>query len=123
MKNQKLTHNKQKPAWRSPCPIARALDIVGDKWTLLVVRDLVLGKQTYTELQSSPEKIPTNILADRLRRLEQHGLLKKRRYQAHPPRYSYHLTPKGQALGDALHEIVEWGLRYIPGSSTAGTKE
>ena len=58
------------PAMRSPCPIANALDIVGDKWTLLVIRDLFAGKHTFGDFQSSPEGIPTNILADRLKSLQ-----------------------------------------------------
>ena len=58
---------------RSPCPIANTLDIIGDKWTLLVIRDLFAGKTTYGEFQDSPEGIPTNILADRLKRLLGHG--------------------------------------------------
>ena len=87
------------PAMRSPCPIANALDLLGDKWTLLVIRDLLFfGRRRFNELQSSPEGIPTNILSDRLRRLEEHGVLVKVPYQTRPPRHEYHLTPKGADL-------------------------
>lgn len=101
---------------RSACPVASALDIVGDKWTLLVVRDLFLGKTTYTELQQSPEQIPTNILADRLKRLEHAGIVSKERYQQRPPRFTYRLTDRGKDLGNILRAMVEWGNRHIPGT-------
>jgi DNA-binding HxlR family transcriptional regulator len=99
---------------RSPCPIANALDIVGDKWTLLVVRDLFMGKSTYSELQKSPESIPTNLLADRLKRLEQGGIVAKQSYQQKPVRYAYYLTEKGKDLGMILAAMVKWGNRHIP---------
>jgi DNA-binding HxlR family transcriptional regulator len=103
-----------KPRKRSPCPIAGSLDIVGDKWTLLVVRDLFLGKSTYGELQKSPERIPTNILADRLKRLEEAGVVSRERYQERPVRYAYRLTEKGRGLGVILKAMVAWGNRHIP---------
>jgi DNA-binding HxlR family transcriptional regulator len=101
---------------RSACAVANSLDIVGDKWTLLVVRDLLQGKRTYGELLNSPEAIPTNILADRLRRLEAAGIIVSTPYQQHPIRYTYTLTPKGTALGDVLLAFVRWGKRHIPGT-------
>jgi DNA-binding HxlR family transcriptional regulator len=102
--------------YRSTCPIANVLDIVGDKWTLLVVRDLlILGKRRYGEFQSSPEAIPTNILADRLKRLEAAGLIKKELYQDNPPRAEYFLTRKGADLGPVLKAMGQWGQRHIPG--------
>lgn len=102
--------------YRSTCPIANVLDIVGDKWTLLVVRDLLLlGKHRYGEFQNSPESIPTNILADRLKRLEAAGLVKKEFYQDNPPRAEYFLTRKGADLGPILKAMGQWGLQYIPG--------
>jgi len=67
------------------------------KWSLLVVRDLLRGNVTYGELQNSPEGIPTNILADRLKRLEEAGLIAKSAYQEHPVRYAYELTEKGKS--------------------------
>ena|SRR6185437_379954 len=101
---------------RSPCAVANSLDIVGDKWSLLVVRDLLQGKCTYGDLAKSPERIPTNILAERLRRLESAGIVTSTPYQAHPTRYAYSLTPKGRDLGDVLSAFVRWGKRYIPGT-------
>ena len=101
---------------RSICPAASALDILGDKWTLLVVRDLLLGKKTYGELQDSPEKVPTNILADRLKRLERAGLLVKNPYQQRPVRYSYQLTEKGTDLEEVLQSLMVWADKHIPGT-------
>jgi DNA-binding HxlR family transcriptional regulator len=101
---------------RSPCPVASTLDILGDKWTLLVVRDLFAGKKTYSEFQGSPENIPTNILADRLKRLARYEIIEKRPYQTHPVRYEYILTQKGKDLGVVLKAMVHWGETHIRGS-------
>lgn len=103
-------------AMRSPCPIANTLDIVGDKWTLLVIRDLFAGKSTYGEFQSSPEGIPTNILADRLKRLAGHGIIQKTPYQQNPVRYAYQLTNTGRSLGPVLEQLVKWGKKNIAGT-------
>jgi DNA-binding HxlR family transcriptional regulator len=72
---------------RSGCPIAATLDLVGDKWSLVIVRDMLMGKRRYGEFLASPEGITTNILADRLKRMEDLGLISKAPYQKHPPRY------------------------------------
>jgi DNA-binding HxlR family transcriptional regulator len=101
---------------RSPCAVACTLDLIGDKWSLLVVRDLLQGSVTYGELQNSREGIPTNILADRLRKLEEAGLIAKSAYQEHPVRYTYTLTEKGKELKDVLGAIVRWGRKNIPGT-------
>ena len=103
---------------RSPCPVANTLDLIGDKWSLLVIRDLLLGKRTFGELLASPEGIPTNILADRLKRLEQAGVIESSAYQEHPPRYAYVLTAKGEALKEVLEVFVNWGKRFLPGTKT-----
>ena len=108
--------NTAKPFARSNCAIANSLDIVGDKWSLLVVRDLLHGKHTYGELADSPEGIPTNILADRLKRMEAAGILVKAPYQERPVRYSYTLTQKGKDLGHVLLAFVRWGTQHIPGT-------
>ncbi|MEW9623719.1 winged helix-turn-helix transcriptional regulator [Rhodanobacter geophilus] len=109
-----------KPFARSACAVANSLDIVGDKWSLLVVRDLLHGKSTYGELADSPERIPTNILAERLKRLEAAGIIVGTPYQERPVRYAYTLTPKGKALGDVLLAFVRWGKRHIPGTVVMG---
>lgn len=101
---------------RSVCPVANLLDVVGDKWSLLVVRDLIRGNETYSELLDSPERIPTNILAERLKRLERAGIVAKAPYQQRPVRYSYTLTKRGRDLGDILLALVRWGKRHLPGT-------
>jgi DNA-binding HxlR family transcriptional regulator len=105
---------------RSPCPIANLLDLVGDKWSLLVARDLLRGRTTYGQLLDSPERIPTNILADRLKRLERAGIITKSPYQERPVRYAYKLTRKGQDLSDLLSAVIRWAKRHVPGTRTFG---
>jgi DNA-binding HxlR family transcriptional regulator len=102
---------------RSDCPVTCVLDILGDKWTLVVVRDLLIGKHRYNEFMESPEGIPSNILADRLKRLESAGIVKRDQYQERPPRSEYFLTTKGADLQPVLFAMVEWGRRYLPCSS------
>lgn len=106
-------------ALRSSCPIAGCLDLIGDKWTLLVVRDLFLGKTRYGEFAESAEGIPTNILADRIARLEAAGLVLRSPYQDNPPRYAYSLTAKGKELKPVLAAIGQWGQRHVAGTRIA----
>jgi DNA-binding HxlR family transcriptional regulator len=99
-------------ARRSRCPVSCTLDILGDKWSLLVIRDLAMGKRRYAECLDSAEGIPTNILAERLKRLTAAGVIRARRYSDHPPRLEYELTPKGEALRPILRAMVDWGVTY-----------
>lgn len=99
---------------RSGCPIAATLDLVGDRWTMVLVRDMLTGKARYAEFLASPERITTNILADRLNRMEADGLISKQPYQKRPVRYEYRLTEKGEALLPVLQDICRWGNRFIP---------
>ena len=102
--------------FRSTCSIARTLDIVGDKWTLLVVRDLMWhGKHTFGALQESKERVPTNLLSERLKRLEEWGLVRREPYQQKPVRYAYHLTDKGKSLEPLLLQIMAWGHERLGG--------
>lgn len=101
---------------RSSCAVASTLDLVGDKWSLLVVRDLLQGKRTFGEILQSPEGIPTNILADRLARLEAARIIESAAYQERPVRYAYALTPKGRDLGEVVLALVRWGKKHIPGT-------
>ena len=100
---------------RSRCPVSCTLDVLGDRWTLLVVRDLIRGKRRFAELVESPERIPTNILADRLKRLVSLGIVQSRRYSDHPPRLEYQLTVKGEDLRPVLRAMVEWGIKHAGG--------
>ncbi|MBW4519865.1 MAG: helix-turn-helix transcriptional regulator [Scytolyngbya sp. HA4215-MV1] len=100
---------------RSPCPIACTLDLLGDRWTLLIVRDMMfLGKQRFEEFLESPEGISTNILASRLKFLEEMGLVEKQPYSNHPRRMNYQLTEPGKSLRPVLKAIAVWGLKQIP---------
>jgi len=99
---------------RSKCPISCILEVVGDKWTLLVVRDLLLGNHTFKDLQSSAEKIPTNILTDRLKRLQQKDIVQRQLYQQHPKRYQYYLTEKGRDLEPVMESLIVWSNKYFP---------
>jgi DNA-binding HxlR family transcriptional regulator len=101
---------------RSSCPITNGLNIFGDKWTLLVIRDLVLGKRRYADFISSPENIASNILSDRLKRLEAAGLVCRQAYQQKPVRYEYVLTEKGSDLKPILEAISRWGKKHCPGT-------
>jgi DNA-binding HxlR family transcriptional regulator len=104
------------PAFRSQCPVAASLDLLGDKWSLVVVRDLMIRKRRYKDFQDSPEGIPTNILANRLRKLEEDGIIKKHPYQEKPVRYEYSLTRKGADLLPVLQQLALWGNKHIPES-------
>jgi DNA-binding HxlR family transcriptional regulator len=102
--------------FRSRCPIASSLDILGDKWTLLVIRDLFRGLEKFGDFIAAPEKIKTNILTDRLKWLEENGLIEKKAYQTKPTRYTYVLTDKGSDLKPILQAIAVWGETHIEGT-------
>lgn len=94
------------------CSIARTLGVVGDRWTLLVLRDLVLGLHRFEQLLISLG-VASNVLSDRLNRLVAEGVLERVRYSERPERFEYHLTKKGRELGVALIALMQWGDRYI----------
>jgi DNA-binding HxlR family transcriptional regulator len=94
------------------CSIARALEVVGERWTLLIVRDVFLGRRRFDEFLESLG-IARNVLADRLNRLVEEGILEKVRYQERPERFEYRLTPKGRDLQVALTALRQWGDRYL----------
>ena len=100
---------------RSTCPLAGMLELLGDKWSLVILRDIIAGKHKYGEFQTSPEGIPTNILASRLNMLVEEGFITKQAYQERPVRYAYHLTQKGADLLPIIQQAAHWGLKYIPG--------
>ena len=101
------------PPRRSDCPISYGLDIFGDRWTLLVLRDLLLkGKRYYRELQACEEGIATNILADRLKRLENHGIVCRETDPDDRRQVIYRVTKKGLTLMPVLVELAAWGARH-----------
>ncbi len=96
--------------------MANTLEIIGDRWTLLVIRDLLKGKHRYGQFSASPERIATNLLSERLKRLEEQGIVESRLYSHHPPRSEYRLTAKGEELRPIVASMRRWGLRHIPGT-------
>ncbi|MGO9545155.1 MAG: winged helix-turn-helix transcriptional regulator [Rhodomicrobium sp.] len=95
------------------CPVARTLDIVGERWTILIVRDLLLhGPRKFQDFEISLKSISPNTLSARLKRLEEHGIVERHMYEQHPPRAEYRLTEKGQALGPVVKAMRDFGLAY-----------
>jgi hypothetical protein len=90
--------------------------LLGDKWTLLVVRDLILGRARFKEFVASPERIPTNILSDRLERLCHAEVIQQVPASDNSKRMAYELTPKGKALRPVIVAMKNWGLRWMEGS-------
>jgi DNA-binding HxlR family transcriptional regulator len=102
--------------FRSQCSIARTLEIVGDKWTLLIVRDLLWhDKHTFQAIQNSSERIPTNILSQRLKKLRDWELVVREPYQDKPVRYAYRLTDAGLSLEPLMLQIMDWGHHHLGG--------
>jgi len=108
MKNH-ASHNNGK------CPITFALDIFGDKWSLIILRDILFkGKKHYSEFLNSPEKISTNILASRLYKLESEGLISKTQDSKNLSKFIYRLTRKGKDLLPLMLDMIEWSVKYNP---------
>ena len=99
-----------------PCSIAAALSVLGEKWSLLVVRELALNVHRFDQIARNTGA-PRDILTSRLRRLEAEGVLEKHRYQDHPPRYEYRLTPAGDELRPILLSLSQWGERWTEQSA------
>jgi DNA-binding HxlR family transcriptional regulator len=95
------------------CPAARALDIVGEWWTLLIIRDALRGSRRFDEFRRAG--ISDNILTARLKRLVEAGIFERNRYQQRPDRYEYLLTPKGRALGPVVAALRDWGSAWTEG--------
>jgi DNA-binding HxlR family transcriptional regulator len=94
------------------CSIARTLEVIGDRWTLLVIRDAFLGVRRFEDFQKSLG-VARNVLTDRLNRLVEEGILRRRLYQERPERYEYRLTRKGVELWPAMMTMMKWGDRYV----------
>ena len=93
------------------CSIARALEVIGQRWSVLIIRDVFLGRHRFDELCAST-RITRSVLTDRLARLTAEGVLERRRYQSRPERYEYDLTEKGRALLPVIAHLMLWGDRY-----------
>jgi DNA-binding HxlR family transcriptional regulator len=120
LKKSRSTPKTRRPdsSRRSPCPVASALDLLGDRWTLLVIRDLFLGRSRFRDFTASPESIPTNILTDRLRRLTASGLIQQIPSPDGTKHRAYQLTKKGKTLRPTLLSLRDWGLKWIGNTST-----
>jgi DNA-binding HxlR family transcriptional regulator len=95
------------------CPVARTLDIIGDRWTILILRDLTLdGPRKFNDLQRAFPKMSPNTLSTRLKTLEQHGIVERRIYEDYPPRSEYVLTDKGRELRPVLRTLRIWGEKH-----------
>ena len=99
------------------CPVARTLDVVGERWTILILRDLSWGRRKFSELSASLQGISSNLLSDRLKKLEQSGMVEQVAYSAHPPRFDYKLTAKGKAFVPVLVAMRKYGEAWQPGAS------
>ena len=99
-------------AVRNPrlCPVVRALDVIGDSWTLLILRDLFLdGPRKFQDFQESLAGASPNTLSARLKKLEENGIIERRLYTEHPPRAEYALTERGRELGPVMKSLRDWG--------------
>jgi DNA-binding HxlR family transcriptional regulator len=95
------------------CPVAKSLDLVGERWTLLMVRDLLRGPARFQDLRAQLSGIPPKLLAERLRRLERQGLVTRELYSKRPPRASYTLTDRGRGLGVVVAALATWGRPLV----------
>ena len=108
---------RRRPGFRSHCPISFALDVFGDQWSLLIVRDIMLlERRTFRQFLAGGEGIATNVLADRLARLEQAGIVTRRRDRGDRRRWAYFLTKRGVDLIPVLIEMVDWSSKHDPKS-------
>lgn len=100
-------------SYNQPCPIASALDVLGERWTLLIVRELLEGRSRFSELELQLPGVAPNLLSSRLRKLEEHGIVERRLVEDRPPRYEYVLTEAGKELWIPLRAIGLWGTRHV----------
>jgi DNA-binding HxlR family transcriptional regulator len=113
-----ITNRQQR---RSSCPINASLEVLGDRWSLLIVRDMLFGgARTYKDFQASDESIATNVLADRLTKLQDAGIITSERNPEDGRSHIYRLTPKGIDLVPVLMELSAWGTRYEEGQPPRG---
>ena len=102
-----------KPRYDIPCNIAQSLNIIGDRWTLLVVHEILKGHTMFNELKKALNGISSNLLSERLKYLEEQGLIQTELYSQHPPRYRYTLTQSGEELEDVFNSLIIWGSHHL----------
>jgi len=101
---------------QAACPISRTLEVIGERWTILIIRDLMLeGPRRFQDLQQSLTGVAPTVLSDRLKTLEEHGIVRREFYSEHPPRASYALTARGQELAPVLRTLAVWGAKHAGG--------
>ncbi len=106
---QRVSRSYEIPA----CPVARTLDIIGERWTLLLLRDLFLrGSRRFQDFQESLPGVAPNILSARLKALEENGIVERHQYSERPPRLEYVLTAKGKSLGPIVAALRDWGTKH-----------
>lgn len=105
--------NNYEKKYEIPCNIAQTLNIIGDRWTLLIVHEIFLGKKSYKELEEKLTGIATNLLSSRLKELEENGIIKAQVYQERPLRYCYSITDKGKDLREVFNAIILWGHEHL----------
>jgi DNA-binding HxlR family transcriptional regulator len=97
----------------SSCPVARTLDLIGERWTILLLRDLLLhGPRRFQDFQESLPGVAPNTLSARLKAMEDNGLVERRLYSERPPRLEYMLTGKGKSLGPIVQSLRDWGTKH-----------
>ena len=102
-----------KKNYKLPCNIAQTLNIIGDRWTLLIIHEIMIGKNTFKELENALTGIATNLLTDRLKELVDNDIIKIEKYSDHPIRYKYIMTEKGRDLEDIFNVIILWGRNHL----------
>ncbi len=98
-------------------PIAKTLEVIGERWTILILQDLLRGHHRFAELRESVQGIAPNLLSSRLKLLERHGIVERRFYSDHPPRAEYYLTRKGHELGVVAGALATWGAKHVSDSA------
>ena len=101
-----------------PCPVARSLEFLGERWTLLIVRDLLMGPRKFQDFSASLRGVAPAVLSHRLKVLETHGIVSRRLYSEHPPRAEYELTAQGLELRPVVRALGIWGARHLGASWT-----
>jgi len=103
-----------KATYSLPCNIAQSLNIIGDRWTLLIAHEIFVGHTTFNEIKKALDGISSNLLSDRLKYLEETGLITSQLYSDHPPRYEYTLTESGRDLEHVFNALIQWGRLHLP---------
>lgn len=102
-----------KATYQLPCNIAQTLNLVGDRWTLLILHEILIGNIRFKDIKTNLNGISSNLLSDRLKFLQETGLISTELYSKHPPRYGYHLTESGKDLEHVFNAFILWGEKHL----------